>query len=367
MTTGDALGIGHSNCGDSSGCAWNHFVSGWTGNGSDPTLDLINSNSLAGYDATVIEFDIVPTNDTLCFDYVFGSEEYNEYVGSVFNDVFGFFVTGPGYAPNTNIARVPNDTLPVAVNNINCGINGQYYICNDAQSSYAGGCNASVCPNPTNISTSVAYDGFTTPLCAKLIVIPDSTYHIKLAIQDVADGSFDSGIFLSIESLCGGSSLACIADFLPGFGSDPFEVDFINSSIYGSSWSWDFGDGNTSIEKHPQHIYATDGTYNVMLVTCNFSGCDTTYQTVTIGSVGINEVELSDIAVYPNPATNSLQVKSISGANGLVKIFDALGRLMIEQTINQNDLVDVSEWSNGVYTVEFTSDNKVSRTRFYKQ
>jgi len=59
---------------------------------NDPDLDLIASNDL--YDKCILEFDFIPTGDSINFNYVFGSEEYPEYVCSGFNDVFGFFLTG---------------------------------------------------------------------------------------------------------------------------------------------------------------------------------------------------------------------------------------------------------------------------------
>ena len=45
----------------------------------------------AGFDASVISFDVKSTTAYLTFNYVFASEEYNEYVGSVFNDEFAFY------------------------------------------------------------------------------------------------------------------------------------------------------------------------------------------------------------------------------------------------------------------------------------
>ena len=64
------------------------------------------------YDATVLEFDFKPTKNVIRIQYVFSSDEYNEYVGSKYNDVFGFFVNGK------NIAKLP-DSTNVTINNIN--------------------------------------------------------------------------------------------------------------------------------------------------------------------------------------------------------------------------------------------------------
>lgn len=66
----------------------------------------------------MLEFDFTTTGGNLFFSFVFASEEYNEYVNSSFNDVFGFFVNG------VNIALVPGTSTPVAINSVNCGYSG---------------------------------------------------------------------------------------------------------------------------------------------------------------------------------------------------------------------------------------------------
>jgi hypothetical protein len=72
------------------------------------------------YDVSVLEFDFVPSSDTVKFRYVFGSDEYQTFINTSYNDVFGFFISGPGingpYAGNSqNIAVVPNSNPPLPI------------------------------------------------------------------------------------------------------------------------------------------------------------------------------------------------------------------------------------------------------------
>jgi len=158
--------------------------------------------SIAGYDtydAAILEFDFVPASDTIKFNYVFGSEEYPEYVCSDYNDVFAFFLTGPnplgGTYNNKNIALIPNTNTPVAINSINGGAPGPGY-------------SASQCLSLSHSNyyvnnvggTTIQYDGFTKVLQAVAHVVACETYHIKLAIADAGDGIYDSGVFLEAKS-----------------------------------------------------------------------------------------------------------------------------------------------------------------------
>lgn len=154
----------------------------------DPDLEALSIGSTS-YDACVLEFDFVPFYEYVWFQFVFSSEEYPEYVGSPFNDVFGFFINGPGiigpFSNNAkNIALIPDSEVPVSINNVNQDINSQYFIVND--------------------SNFIQYDGFTTVLTAESVVVPNETYHIKLAIGDISDFIFDSGVFLQASSFCSG-------------------------------------------------------------------------------------------------------------------------------------------------------------------
>ncbi|MFK7808592.1 MAG: choice-of-anchor L domain-containing protein [Saprospiraceae bacterium] len=173
----------------------------------DPDLALLGAGTIN--DACGIEFDFTPTVETINFDYVFASEEYCEYVGSNFNDVFGFFISGPGFSgPFTggaeNIALIPGTGSYVAINTVNHNQNTVYFNGN------AGNCNG-IITNPDDIE----YDGYTTILTATANVIPCETYHIRMVVSDVGDQIFDSAVFLGANSFqAGGEALGEVV--IPG-------------------------------------------------------------------------------------------------------------------------------------------------------
>ncbi len=156
----------------------------------DPQL-----NTLAGattHDACALEFDMAVLSDSVEFRYIFGSEEYLEWVSSGYNDAFAFFISGPGIAGQQNIALVPGTATPVTIDNVNTGSYSQYYVNNgDGYTAPQNGSNY-----------YIQYDGFTTLLTAKKKGLqPCQTYHLKLVIADAGDGIYDSGVFLEANSL----------------------------------------------------------------------------------------------------------------------------------------------------------------------
>ncbi len=174
---------------------------GCLGNGfSDPDLlDIANSvPDLIGEsfsvssvnDGCVLEFDFIAAGDTVSFDYVFGSDEYETWINTQYNDVFAFFLSGPGITGiydspagfpdgSVNIAGVPNTdpNLPITISSVNSGTNPEYYVDNQ------GG-------------TDVCINGYTVPFTASYPVECGETYHIKLAIADGSDTALESIVVL---------------------------------------------------------------------------------------------------------------------------------------------------------------------------
>jgi len=147
-------------------------------------------------DVAKLEFDFVPTSDTVKFRYVFGSQEYHTFENTQYNDVFGFFLSGPGivgpYANGAiNLAIIPNTNppLPITISSVHNGQNGvitpmnaQYFIDN------------------SSLATIGDADGFTTIFTAKAIVQCGQTYHIRLAIADGSDQGLSSYVWLEAGS-----------------------------------------------------------------------------------------------------------------------------------------------------------------------
>jgi gliding motility-associated-like protein len=191
-----------------------------TGPGTDTDLGPISSGSLN--DIVRYSISFIPTSDTLRFKYVFASEEYPEYACSGFNDVFGFFITGPdpagGMYNGDNIALVPDPSdpsgftftdIPVTINNVNNqGINPPSGCAYDYGTYY----------NDNNGSMTLTYDAYLDVFIAQAIVIPCEEYTIKLAVADVGDNAFDTSVFLEAKS----------------FGTGSLDVEFASLSLDGT-------------------------------------------------------------------------------------------------------------------------------------
>lgn len=123
------------------------------------------------------------------------------------------------------------------------------------------------------------------------------TYNVKLILQDTAYCNSPDSMIQQIRV-----AALVKADFeTPGTGCAPYNAVFNNISAGGSQFTWDFGDGSTSTEVSPAHLYTTAGTYTITLTavdsaTCNIS--DTKSYTITVYN---NPV--ADFTAAPQPPT----------------------------------------------------------------
>ncbi|MEO6038294.1 MAG: choice-of-anchor L domain-containing protein, partial [Saprospiraceae bacterium] len=153
----------------------------------DPNLEALSTGPL--HDMTRYRITFRASSDSIRFRYVFASEEYPEYACSAYNDVFGFFLQGPGYPVPVNIARVPGTNLSVSINNVHPA-NGTGCFAKNLQYYHSN----------LNSNQQPSYDGYLDVFVAEAAVQPCGIYTMTLAIADVSDGAYDSGVFLEAKS-----------------------------------------------------------------------------------------------------------------------------------------------------------------------
>ena len=171
------------------------------GQPGDASLQALLPDGQTSLDATVLEFDFVPTSNRITFRYVFASDEYNEFVGQDYNDIFAFFVDG------TNIALIPGTAQPVSIDNVNATMNPSLYRNNDV--------------DDTAVPYGTQFDGFTVVLTATANVTPGATHHIKLAITDVNDELYDSAVFFEAASFAAPCTVTVTATDANGSETGP--------------------------------------------------------------------------------------------------------------------------------------------------
>lgn len=204
--------------------------------GDDDMASLLPPPGTTTFDATILEFDFVPTHNQVTLKYVFTSEEFNEWTNSGFTNVFGFFVNGVNYA------LLPDGTTQVAINTVN---GGNPFSCADGSDNDADGLvdaadpdcttpNDNIvgeddsnsqhfinndCSDPDGATTPCAInieaDGLTTVLTFKAPVNAGATNHIRLGIADAGDSILDSWVFIQAGSLVSSPAETCNVDGSP--------------------------------------------------------------------------------------------------------------------------------------------------------
>lgn len=286
----------------------------------DPDLAALTSGNQ--FDLSTIEFDFTPTASKVQFDFVFGSEEHCEFVNSQYNDVFGFFISGPGITGKKNIALIPGTNNPITTNNINYLTNSNYYVNNN---------NFFLSPCfifPTANLDDCELDGWTEVFSAQADVIPCSTYHIKLAIADVGDAAYASAVFLRANSFDAGSGVALSMENAAGQAealeacdtsyirfartnsalSQPQTVDFVVSGTSTATPGDDYapltspviipaGQNEILVPLVVFEDNMAEGPENIVLELNDACSCDQTQFVITINDKPALEITLDGVAV----------------------------------------------------------------------
>ncbi|MBS1638178.1 MAG: choice-of-anchor L domain-containing protein [Bacteroidetes bacterium] len=327
LTTGDATTAAQAQTVFSSTSSGNIIT--------DPQLTAIDAS--ATNDVCKLEFDFVPICPTISIKYVFGSEEYPTFVGSI-NDAFGIFLTGPnpagGSFNNQNIALLPNGQ-PVSINNVNSSSNSPSFVAN------------------YNLSYGdIVYDGYTVPITSSATVTPCQSYHIKFAIADASDEAYDSGVFLQYDGLsCANTPTITPSSTASSCTGNTGSASVAVTGATPTAYSWQPGGQTTS-----SITSQAPGTYTCVLT---FSAACTTYtqsQVVTIAGTGVTPT----VAVSSNTPCTGGNLSLTANSNGTG--FTWTGPNSFSSTTQNPTVTGVSAAGAGVYTLVVTSAGGCSQT-----
>lgn len=330
---------------------------------SDPDLDDIATSPI--FNPAILEFDFIPSGDSLVFNYIFASEEYLEFVDAGVNDVFGFFISGPGFAgPFTdgaeNIATIPGTAIPVSIDDLNDADYPEFYVNND------GG-------------DDVQYDGHTTILSARAKVECGELYHIKIAIGDAGDPVWDSGVFLEASSFSSNGISVEIASVLGEAalieGCDSAQVCFIRpteadtidlyvdfeisgSAINGTDYPlldetifFPLGEDTVKVYIVPIDDGLIEGTEDIIITIEIINECgDTILTTATIEVIDPYEIELTTEDIILECAEDSVLLTFITDGVPDLDITWSTGGTDIEEWV-PGDVVGTTTYTIDIIDV----------------
>jgi hypothetical protein len=283
LTTGDASFATEWGC---SGCRTEKIVSN---NIYDADLNILNGYGSVKSPA-ILEFDFISTGTLLEFEFVFSSMEYPEFVDSDFNDVFGFFLSGPGisgiYSNNSeNIAQLPNG-IDISINTVNHLRNSYYYINNPYF-------NQGVI-NENN--ALFRFDGKTKVIKVKKEIECSQTYHLKIAICNTRDQNFDSGIFLKQGSIRSDFQLGSISANIQPI----CEGQNMNLTVQGENgWTYTWSDGQNGVNLRSITTPANLNNSSYSVTATNLDNCSLTK------TIDVSVHSMDNIPPYINGINNS--------------------------------------------------------------
>lgn len=184
------------------------------------------------------------------------------------------------------------------------------------------------------------------------------TYNVKLA-----------GEMLGYYTTCDDTmtmAITVMPQVTAGFTYDASQepmISFTESATGESTYFWDFGDGNTSTAANPGNTYAAAGTYNVSLTVTGYCGTNTTTQSVTITSVGIQQVSGNiNVNSFYSKEDNALHISLPSAA--VVEVYDILGQQVFAKKLEAASHVISMGNAEGTYVVRVTTANGTAASKF---
>lgn len=153
---------------------------------------------------------------------------------------------------------------------------------------------------------------------------------------------------------------------------DEAEVTFSYTGGDFDSLLWDFGDGSSSTETDPVHIYEESGDYTVSQEVTACGETDTQSKTLSIETgLGTKTINTADIRIYPNPVVNELHLRLNKSYTSItLTLTDISGKIVRKQGMSgstTNLTLDVPTLSSGLYFLTIEADDQVLTKKVFKR
>ncbi|MGU3373558.1 T9SS type A sorting domain-containing protein [Chryseobacterium sp. M5A1_1a] len=146
-------------------------------------------------------------------------------------------------------------------------------------------------------------------------------------------------------------------------------VKFTNKTQNATAYLWEFGDGVTSTEENPEHMYTAAGDYHVKLKT-NACGSNTIKtKLLTINNLNTKESALEDpVQIYPNPAQNFINITTQKKIE-VLSLKDTSGRIVSHQLEKTDSgyFIQLQHLSSGVYLLYYKTGEKEFTKKIIKK
>ena len=171
------------------------------------------------------------------------------------------------------------------------------------------------------------------------------TYNVSLLLTDTSYCNAPDSVTIQVRV----AALVKAQFTTPPTGCAPYTAEFTNTSLAGQSFQWNFGDGSTSTDINPTHLYSAAGTYTITLIandpgTCNL--IDSTKQTITVANNPTANFSFSPATPIENTPTSFTNQSSPDAVNFVWNFGDG-------DTLQTTSRLDVKHQFNvtGTYNV----------------
>jgi PKD repeat protein len=217
---------------------------------------------------------------------------------------------------------------------------------------FGDGTTHSTLQNPSHTYTDSGYYNVTLIVVSNIGFADTNTQQIYIEPRPTAAFSFTAGAT---------GQMTYFTDETNGHGSTLI------------AWLWNFGDGSTSVQQNPDHVYNAEGTYWATLVVFNDCGSDTVVQQIVIVTDGIHETE-NTLQLFPNPVQDNMTTlifTSQAAETFSIRLYSSDGQIISTSTFDavageNRYQLRLDELSKGMYWLELSSEQRLQRIPLIK-